>query len=257
MTLEGQGNLIVTESELVPSIDLWRANQLQLVVFPVAAPVEIDETWWQDTTGQEAVETTKRRTETTIVGSFGDDTNLIVTADLARIIWTLAPKVDAENPPFGFPTVGLFPDSRDAFAGLMRRWMVMHCPQIRRIAFTGLLMREAGSHEDAYRLLQPYLRRAVRIDPESTDFTYRINRPRRSRVAGFDLRINRLSTWQAAKYSMYAGAVLPGGEGRGAPFVPTRSGFGIMLQFDVNTDAERLEEFPRRSQVRFSVNCSS
>jgi len=126
----------------------------------------------------------------------------------------------------------------------MRPWISGHCPPVKRMAFSGLLMQEAGSHEDAYRLLQRYVQQAVRIDPGSTDFNYRVNRPRNSRAVTFDLHINRLATWSAAKFSVYTRAILPGGEDQDTPLHPSRTGYGIMLQFDVNTDAERLQALP-------------
>ena len=141
------------------------------------------------------------------------------------------------------PTLGPYPAIRDGFAELMRAWIRGPCPPIKRFAFTGLMIQEAGSHNDAYCLLQQYLPK-VQIDPESTDFNYRINRRVRSATAAFDLPINRLATWSAAKFSVSARAFLPGGETEGVPVQVSPTQYAAIVQFDVNTDAERLEELP-------------
>jgi hypothetical protein len=244
VTSETRGELNVAEPVPMPNIELWRPNQLQLIVFPTVAPANVDENWWRQATGREPAESTKKRTETTIAGPYGD-ANLVLTADLFRVVWTLMPQLDPLNPPMSLPSLGAYPAARDIFAGLVSAWITGYCPQIKRMAFTGLLIQEAASHEDAYRLLQRYLQPTLRIDPESTDLIYRINRPRCSKAVTFDLRINRLSTWSAAKFSVSARAHLPGPENQDIPLWPSTTGYGVMLQFDVNTDAEWIKEIPR------------
>ena len=156
-----------------------------------------------EATGREPAESTKKRTETTITGPYGD-ANLVLTADPFRVAWTLMPQLDPLNPPMSLPSLGAYPAARDVFARLVSPW-------IDRVLSTGqedgvhrTPDARAASHEDAYRILQLYLQPTLRIDPESTDLVYRVNRPRRSKAVAFDLRINRLSTWSAAKFSVSA-----------------------------------------------------
>jgi hypothetical protein len=246
MMSETRGELIVAEPIPMPDIDLWRANQLQLVVFPMTLPANVAEDWWRLATGQDPVEVTKKRSETTVTGPYGDG-NLVLTVDQLRIFWTLTPRIDVQNPPLSLPTIGDYPGTRDIFAELTRPWIAANCPPIKRMAFTGLLMQEADSHKDAYRLLQRYLEQFVKIDPDSTDFTYRVNRPRDSRAVTFDLRINRLSTWSAMKFSVAEGSFLLGSENQGVPFRTSTARYGVILHCDVNTDAERTEEIPHEN----------
>jgi hypothetical protein len=236
----------VTEPNTLPSIDFWRPNQLQLVVFPITSPVDVDESWWRRATGEEPAESSKKRYEITITGPYGGG-NLVLTVDQLRIIWTLTPYIDALNPPLTMPTIGFYPGSRDIFIQLMRPWVINHCPKIKRMAVTGLLMQEEKSHDEAYYLLQRYLQGSVKIDPESTDFMYRVNRPQFSRTSAHGLRVNRLATWSAIKFSVAHLTFLVGSEGEGATFKPTTGGYGVVLQCDVNTDAERAEEIPHET----------
>ncbi len=233
----------MTEPNPLPNIDLWRVNQVQLVLFPTAPPTDVDEAWWRRVTGEEPAETNKKRHEITISGPYVSS-NLVLTVDVLRIIWTLTPHIDALNPPLTMPTIGVYPTVRDLFVELIRPWIITHCPKIKRMAVTGLLVHEVDSHNGAYRLLQRYLQQTVKVDPESTDLVYRVNRPHFSRTNTPDLRINRLATWSAVKFTVAQLAFLAGSEGQGATLQPATSGYGVLLQCDVNTDAERVDEIP-------------
>jgi hypothetical protein len=236
----------VTERNLIPDIDLWRPSSLQLVLFTMTPHVNVAQEWWQQVTGSEPNETTKKRQELTITGDYGD-ANLVLSIDHLRIIWTLSARIDPLSPPLTLPTIAAYSSARDVFANLISPWIAELCPQIKRMAVTGLLMRECNSHEAGYYMLQRYLEHAVKIDPDSTDFMYRVNRPRQSKSTTFDLRINRLTTWSFVKYAVSEQAYLLGGDPAGSPIVASTTGYGALLQCDVNTDAERSEKIPRES----------
>jgi hypothetical protein len=80
----------------------------------------------------------------------------------------------------------------------MDQWL-QHCPPINRLAFTGSLLQPVDNHPAGYEILNRYMR-WVEIDPQSSEFLYRINRRANSTaVQGLDL--NRLSTWHGTLQS--------------------------------------------------------
>jgi hypothetical protein len=226
------------------NLDLWRPNQLQVILFPVDSPINMgmDQTWWHQITGQEPAETIRKRHEATVIGPHNAD-NLVLNLDPLRIMWTLAPRIDPRDLPVTMPTLGQYSVSRDRLIGLIRNWIAISCPPIKRMAFTGLLLQDAESHQAAYQLLQLYLP-SVRIDPDSTDFQYRVNRRKRSE-SWPELTHNRLSTWGAGKFIVSTQAQLPGTEMSTSRVEVATAHYTAMLQFDISTDADRIEAIPR------------
>ena len=53
--------------------------------------------------------------------------------------WTVAPRVDPDNLPYDFPTLGPAFERRDWLIQLMGRWLAT-CPPIKRLAFAGNLL---------------------------------------------------------------------------------------------------------------------
>ena len=231
----------MTQTPVSPSLDSWQPSQLQIVVFPKTPMVGVHQNWWNQITGRDPNETSTKKLETTTTGDF-NEWSLLLTVDLLRVMWTLSPKLDPESPPTGMPTLGAYTLARKAFLDQITNWFASSCPPIKRMAFAGLLMQEATSHEDAYKLLHHYLKKTVQIDPLSTDFNYRINRRKHSRC--LDLGINRITTWSAVKVTISAQAFLAGREHASALQTVTDSQYGALLQVDVNTDADREDEIP-------------
>jgi hypothetical protein len=122
------------------------------------------------------------------------------------------------------------------FRGLMDQWLPK-CPPIKRLAFTASLLQPATGRRASYELLDSYLR-CVDIDPESSEFLYRINRRRDSAIGVPGLVINRLSTWLGAKFVVLTGLVEAG-----IPEQPLRQQETsyCALELDINT----APDFPR------------
>ena len=243
MNAEMRGETMVTEPPMKQVGGDWQSSQLQLIVFPTEPAVLRDQEWWQQVTGQEPAQSTKKRLELISSGPWCDYT-LVLTVDLARIIWTITPRIDTGQPPGEqLPTIGPYPSARDDFANLMMAWFTGPCPPIKRMALNGVLTQAAADHGEAYGLLQRYLSK-VEIDPASTDFMYRVNRKRQSISGISDLSINRLSTWSAIKYSVSALIDRLGSQPSAQPIQVSPTTYAAFLQFDINTDAERESELP-------------
>jgi hypothetical protein len=90
---------------------------------------------------------------------------------------------------------------------------------------------------------------AVDLDPKSTDFTYRINRQRLSYLGGTELLINRVSTWQAVRFSAAATTSVGGAASRPASFPLSPPTYAAILEVDVNKDARVEHELRRENLV--------
>jgi hypothetical protein len=226
-----------TDTRQLPDFASWQAMQLQLITFPKAPQLNIEQNWWRDLMGEEPEEQSRKRMERTDQGPFHRNA-LVLTVDVIRVIWTVAPRIDAENLPEGPPLLGTFVENRVPFCDLMATWLGKECPPVTRIGFAGRFFLKTPSHEDSYRLLDAYLP-GVAVDPASTDFQYRINRKRLSKAGVAELLINRLVTWSPIKFSMQVRAQGPGVEAPGVQLNSSDS-IGIVAELDINTAIELL-----------------
>jgi hypothetical protein len=230
-----------------PILNAWQPMQLQLVVFPTLVIGLRQQEWWREVVGQEPEESRRTPQARTDNGTLADS-SLSLTLDPSKITWTMAPRLDPDNPLLMMPTLAPFPESRDRFIELLTPWLRDTCPPIKRIGIAGSLLQEVESHADAYRLLNRYLP-DVGIDPESSDFLYRVNRKRRSNTAIPDLQINRITVWSALKTASVIQTLNIGSATQPAPTNMGEPRFAAMLNLDVNSDAEREAELPRANRL--------
>jgi hypothetical protein len=228
-------------TRILPDLNKWLTLNLQLIVFPHDPAAALQENWWERLTHEPTYETRRKRTERIDVGQY-NDLHLTVTADLQKIAWSIDAQVRADDPPESLPSIGPYPAVRDRFMEMMTPWLNEGCPEIKRIGFAGTLAQPVSDHEAAYRRLDEYLV-AVQVDPGSTDFNYRVNRQKPSDLNIPGLFLNRLSTWSALKMQTSFQAVTQ-------PDIPPstvlRNDYYVcMLQFDINTPADRMEPLPR------------
>jgi len=210
----------------------WYAESLRLTVFTLLPPASHD-SWWQEVAGDSPdTETVQRKlSHVRVEGKFGPG-RLVLDIIGNKIDWVLAPSEDPslwkeETLP---PNVGLFAETRDDFVKTISRWLVS-TPPVVRLAFGARLMMPAADKEEAYRQLSSYLPFTL-DEKNSSDFNYQINRPRKSRVFGEDLRINRLMKWASLWFRTIAGIPLA------KTGVTTQSSHMCFLELDINTDAE-------------------
>ena len=234
-----------------PDVAAWRAESVRVTAFPSADVMLAPDTWWKDVVGTEAAVETRRKGRL-VHQDQGDALGGVMTLTVqpGRIDWSLGAKMPRDELLQDFPALGGVVDTLPKFIDLLIGW-VPASPPIGRLAL-GVNARVAvPDRREAYGLLDALLP-AVEVDPASTDFQYRINRPGDSGLDIPGLLINRLSTWAAIRLDLVDLAA-------GVKRFRAASTFAIRAELDVNTTpdfpgplpAERrldlLREFMRMS----------
>jgi hypothetical protein len=226
--------------------DGWEAQYLRFIAFTAEPQVNKTQTWWQDVVGGES-ETTSTKFQREEKGSY-EGAYLSLLTDIVQVSWILLPAIDPNNPPTLPPVLeGGFPKVRESFSHLILRWL-SSCPPVKRLAFNAKLIRYSEGPKDAYQILNGYLPN-LKIDPGTSDFLYRINRPRKSRSVD-DLSINRLSTWSAVMFRLTVGVhELQTGSSH---ILSRQEGWhACSVELDINTDHHDPRELaqPRLPQL--------
>jgi hypothetical protein len=175
----------------------WLAESLRMTAFlsPEATERSLD---WAGLVGEEP-ESEKRAPRLQQVRQEGnlDGIHLTHRRTPGRIDWYLtAPPSPGDVPR---PTLKFSSEIRQQFIDLMNRWL-RGGESANRLAFGVVLLKPTAGKDESYRLLDGYLP-AVEVDPETFDFSYRINR-RRPSISVPAIEINRLSTWSAVQASL-------------------------------------------------------
>ena len=204
----------------------WLAESLRMTVFlpPDDAEGCAD---WKGLVGEEP-ESEKRAPRLKEVQQQGnlDDEYLIYRRVPGRVDWFLTAQPDSEGGQR--PTREFSSENRDHFLNLMNRWLSDVQP-IDRLAFGVILIQPTADKDASYRLLDDYLP-AVQVDPQSSEFSYRVNR--RSASSTIDgLEINRLSTWTAVQATQFF--INPHGTQDFTPI--SESEHFCKLELDINT----------------------
>jgi hypothetical protein len=228
-----------------PPLSEWQVEVLRLTGFPSPAAYVQPNSWWHELTN----ESPETRTSQLRTGGFKEEGaygrgKLILAVEPTRIDWLLATVADEKPEAQGFRSLGQFTQTLESFQGLMERWFELTTfPLMQRLAFGAILLQPTESLQEGYRQLGIYLSNFVKIDHErSSDFLYRINRRRNSRIGIAGLQINRLSTWSVASASLveFSAAALASGSVRSIPGLTL---FACRLEVDMNTAAEFAGEF--------------
>jgi hypothetical protein len=215
----------------------WKASYLRLIAFPVESQLAATQNWLQDLTKVELESSVKKKQEREDTGVV-DGHALKLSIDPMRIVWIAAPVVKPddllETADIGLPVLGPLGQKHGWFDALMKKWLLT-CPQIRRLAFAASLLVPVQTRKDGHELLNRFLP-SVDLDPESSDFSYVINRRRASKsVTG--LQINRLMKWACTAFKFQLQGVV--GESvmdLGPKGIQKR--FAAQLDLDINTVPE-------------------
>jgi len=227
---------VVSSSEfesVLPSLTAWQVETLRLTAFPGPAVQVAEPTWWIDLV-REPPETKISRPR---MGGFQEEGpfkggKLLLRVQPSRIDWLFTTVEDQEREIESFPTIGPFPESLDTFLPLMCRWFEFEtCPSVQRLAFGAILLQPVKNKQAGYRQISPYLP-SVQLDPEgSSDFSYRINRPRDTSSGITGLKINRLSNWSVATWrraELSVGQTWMG-------YFQAQEHYACRLELDINT----------------------
>ena len=181
--------------------DSWQIEGLRATAFP-SPDVQFDpKDWWNSVLSEgpdSQVDNMKLGTKTT-QGTFKGN-KLTLTVAPGRVDWNLAPSAQSEQALISSITLESPDEPFECFSELILKWLPLS-PVLDRIALGTQAMLPAESKAQTYRLLQSYLP-AVKLDEDSSDFIYRINRPRESKSGIDGLRINRVSTWMSIMMSL-------------------------------------------------------
>ena len=225
----------MTERERIEQAPLgeWLAESLRATAFPSGEAELKPDGWWRSVLGEEPESQMSRRTGERLEEGTFRGASLVLSVSLARIDWILRPKLSKDEPSKGFPAIGGFAETCAHFRELMHRWFPL-TPPLERLAFGAVVALPVANKAEGYARLAGYLP-AVQLDAaeDSSDFLYRINRPRPSRSNIPNLRINRLSTWSVSEIQVQQVAL--SSPLQRPKFIQGEPAFACRVELDVNT----------------------
>lgn len=213
----------------LPPATAWQAESLRLSVFPVPNVTFDHAKWWRDVTGTEADSTNNQPKQGLYEerGNLDEHRVLVLRVQVPRIDWFLL-SPESQVPSSDFAAVGAFPDVIGQFSAMLDRWLGVS-PAVSRFALGGVLIQPQPDRKAGYEQLGAYLAESVKVDPDSSDFMYQINRTRPSRHVA-ELQINRLTKWSVALHRMF---VFSPGQESSISTMARQS--ACRLEFDINT----------------------
>lgn len=220
----------------------WQAESLRLTAFVTPSAQVKGEDWWTRIAGtQPETRTAKPALGQMVDAGIFEGNSLTLSIQPGRIDWFLSPdQSKVEDSAVEIRSIGSFREVVGTFLSAMLKWLEL-CPPIIRLAYGAILLEPVENKEVGYRRLSEYLP-SVRVDAEaSADFSYQINRPRKSQVKIDGLQINRLSKWSVTSLHSVTLAVGP------KLIHQYRSAAQTMacrLELDINTPAEIQDELP-------------
>ena len=218
----------------------WNAEVMRLTLFPKEAVEVAGLSWWESVVGEPPEAHNLRPREGRLEESgriFDGKCNLTLQCESQRIDWLLTPVIAADQELTEFPSFAKLPEALGLFRRLLVPWLV-HAPPSKRLAFGCVLTHPAEHRAAGYRWIANLLP-SITLNPEgSSEFSYSINRPRRTKTDIKDLIINRLSRWSVAKLRSIH-LQLP----QRATTLPAPELFACRLELDINTVPEFSGEF--------------
>jgi hypothetical protein len=216
----------------------WEAESLRLTAFTVEEVDLRGLNWWTELAGEEPETRVQNpRQHGLVEAGLYLDANLVLQVQPGRVDWVLQAHEAQNELTVDFQLLGPHAEWAGRFSDSMRRWFDK-APQIKRLAFGGVLIHPVAERDDAYREIMGLLP-GLRLDsPDCSDFHYQINRPRFSNRIP-DLRINRLVKWSAAG----RGVAQFNMSSRSADLTTRLFTSGTRLEVDINTAPEQNREF--------------
>jgi hypothetical protein len=224
----------------------WISENLRCTAF-LHAPSALNEQWWESLVGgkPEAKHSRPQDNFLAVTGPiFGEKCNLSLTGTGDRVDWLLTgrddPKAGEDRP---FPFAGSFDERVKQFQTLISKWLPA-APSLKRLAFGGVAVCPVEDIAEGLQVLKPLLP-SIELAPDSLDFAYAINRPRRSESIGSNLKINRLSKWNVMTLQrVRLVATLAPGVSEMQQTALGGSQNVARIEIDINTAAEFQGELP-------------
>lgn len=231
---------LIAAAALPWQVESWRLTTFLPLGTRVSSP-----TWWTELVGAEP-ETQVSQPRQGVFQAQDSYKAGVLTLNIQgeRVNWIYTAKTLTEEVPPREPlSIGVVSETYGDFRDLAHKWLDI-APDMVRLAVGCIMNISAQSRKDAYDILAPYLH-AVKLDSEnSSDLTYRINRPRGS-LSAPGIQMNRLSTWNAIT-AQIAEMTIPISTGikQVELFVAAR------LELDINTAPETSLPSDRDDQRR-------
>ena len=209
---------------------VWQAESVRLTVFTATQPALADLSGsWKSLVGDEP-DAAQTKPKECVLQEFGPFREATLTFRYVphRIDWqvhTSKPSLET------WDTIGTFADETPPFVNLMKKWLAVS-PKIKRMAFGAVLISPVSDHNEGYGKISKYL--PFDVDLKARNFTYQINRPRKSRFDVSGLEINRLSKWACMERrtaQFVVGEAMPIGDDS-SPLITAR------LEVDINTASD-------------------
>ncbi len=233
------GSRMSEEQQKLPQISNWDAQLLRLTAYPVDPEAVDADRWWEELTGNEPESVTKKKLERQYEGLY-ENAGLQLTINPVVVQWNRFPALDPMDLSDEFPNVGTFPVASTSFASMMEKWLKVS-PPLKRLALGTVLLQPVENHESGYRLLNDYLP-FVQLDPDTSDFNFKINRRRPSNCGIEGLKINRLMNWSLLRWKIDLNVSQGGNSPR--QLAPA-SGVACRVELDVNTVPDFEGELPQ------------
>lgn len=234
----------------------WQVELLRVTAFHGQVPDEQKKnwsSWWTDLVGVPPENTTLRKRDEIFqeTGPFNGG-QLILTLHPGRVDWHLSTADEEED-----TSDGLFLLKSEAvtkFYDLAVRWLKLgSCPPITRLALGCVLLQPVDNRQAGYLKLSEYLS-DVKLSPQSSDFSYQINRPRESQAGVEGLKINRLCKWSVALKGKLSLSLSLGPQDKDlfADTVFHEKGrqSACRVEMDINTSPEYKGELPNNVLIR-------
>ena len=177
-----------------PPLDAWQVESMRVTAFP-SDVVPVEQSWWDDIIGvpAEAVTSRPKVGQYQAEGDF-EARRLRLQIQPGRVEWSVTPITKAEDELTGLSVIGPLLDVDTSLLKVVNPWLSL-APEMKRLAFGAILLQPVENVPAGYGLIQKYLHRLHPDLDGASDFSYQINRPRRSGTQVVELTINRLMRW--------------------------------------------------------------
>ncbi|MHC5054368.1 MAG: hypothetical protein ACYTKD_06585 [Planctomycetota bacterium] len=170
------------------------AETARFTAFADGCGREAVQRWWDDIVGQEPESMKSLKGKRKFVGDY-DSKQVILTSELGRADFLLRKKPVEDEEGAGIDSVGDLDTTLKAIEEIAVKWLARpDRPDVQRMALGITMVEEVSNAGEGYTRIQE----CVSFDfmsPGASDFLFRINRPRPSRLGIADLQVNRLVTW--------------------------------------------------------------
>jgi hypothetical protein len=225
------------EQKIVQGEDWWEVEHLRITSFHLSDMTDLDHAnLWDSAVGKSADQILRRPGERlTNLTSIIEEKQLVFEVRPNRADWLLRPSLAPSRVPIqGVQSLGKLSSSLGFFNGIADKWLAIG-PGITRLAFGASFIRGVPSLISGNQEISKFLKNVVRDEGNLRDFSYQVNRPRRS-TFNQNLVINRLAKWSVLLSGTVSLAVGP----NKPPTLETTPPETIcQLVLDINTAAEQ------------------